>query len=158
MQVKDLGEFGVIELLNTMIVEQRAGPGNASASGFRLLVDTGDDTAAWETGEATELFTTDTMVEGVHFTRKTTPWRDLGWKAVASNISDVASMGGWPTYALITLGLPPDTEVGDLESLYQGMLEVSNQYGLAIVGGMFPPTITPELLGFMRRSYAGPTP
>ena len=82
-----------------------------------------------------ELFTTDTMVEGVHFTRETTPWQDLGWKSVASNISDVASMGGLPTYALVTLGLPSDTQVRDLESLYHGMLAVSNGYGLAIVGG-----------------------
>ena len=70
-------------------------------------MDTGDDTAVWRTGEARELFTTDTMVEGVHFTRETTPWLDLGWKAIASNISDIAAMGGAPAYALITLGCPP---------------------------------------------------
>ena len=135
MQIKDLGEFGVIKLLNRMVVEQRAGPNNGAGLGFRLKVDTGDDTAAWSTGHATELFTTDTMVEGVHFTRQTTPWRDLGWKSMASNISDVASMGGLPMYALVTLGLPPETEIADLEELYRGMLEINNQHGVAIVGG-----------------------
>lgn len=143
MQIKDLGEFGVIDLLTRMVVDQRAGPGNGPRFSFNLTVDNGDDTAAWSPGQGggppgtliNELFTTDTMVEGVHFTRETTPWRDLGWKSVASNISDVASMGGSPTYALVTLGLPSDTQVGDLESLYHGMLEVSNEYGLAIVGG-----------------------
>ncbi len=133
MQVKDLGEFGVIQILNSLVVEQRAGPDNGS--GFRLLVDTGDDTAAWKTGETTELFTTDTVVEGVHFTRATTPWEDLGWKSLASNISDIAAMGGLPMYALITLGLPPETEVDDLRKLYQGMLNISNKYGVSIVGG-----------------------
>jgi len=145
MQIKDLGEFGVIDLLTRMVVDQRSGPRTSSPfSGspfsMNLTVDNGDDTAAWSVGQAAgllvnELFTTNTMVEGVHFTRKTTPWQDLGWKSVASNISDVASMGGLPKYALITLGVPPDTEVSDLESLYQGMLEASNEYDLAIVGG-----------------------
>ena len=135
MQIKDVGEFGVIELLNSMIVRQRSGPDNGSPFSFSLQVDTGDDTAAWRTGEATELFTTDTVVEGVHFTRSTTPWRDLGWKCLASNISDIAAMGGLPLYALITLGLPPETELDDLEQLYQGMLEIGNKYGVAIVGG-----------------------
>ncbi len=139
MEIKDLGEFGVIDLLTRLVVDQRAGPGNGPPFSFNLTVDNGDDTAAWSVGQSAgqgqELFTTDTMVEGVHFTRETTPWQDLGWKSVASNISDVASMGGLPTYALVTLGLPPDTQVRDLESLYKGMMEISNEYGLAIVGG-----------------------
>ncbi len=134
-QIKDLGEFGVIDLLNAMIVEQRSAVNNASAHGFPLLVDTGDDTAAWKTAVATELFTTDTVVEGIHFTRSTTPWADLGWKSLASNISDVAAMGGLPHYALITLGLPPETEVDDIRELYRGMLEISNIYGVSLVGG-----------------------
>ncbi len=134
-QIKDLGEFGVIDLLNKMIVEQRSPVNNASAHGFPLLVDTGDDTAAWKTAEATELFTTDTVVEGTHFTKATTPWADLGWKSLASNISDVAAMGGLPLYALITLGLPSETEVADIKELYRGMLEISNSYGVALVGG-----------------------
>jgi thiamine-monophosphate kinase len=135
MKISELGEFGVIALLNAMIVEQRTGADNASASGFRLVVDTGDDTAAWKTAEATELFTTDTVVEGVHFTRNTTPWSDLGWKSLASNISDIAAMGGLPLYALVTLGLPPETEVEDIRELYQGMLRIANTYGVALVGG-----------------------
>jgi thiamine-monophosphate kinase len=135
MQIKDLGEFGVIDLLNKMVVRERKGPDNGAPFAFRLLVDTGDDTAAWRAGQAAELFTTDTVVEGVHFTRATTPWRDLGWKSIASNVSDIAAMGGLPLYALVTLGLPPDTEVADIQELYQGMLEIGNKYGVAIIGG-----------------------
>jgi len=135
MQIQEMGEFGVIDLLSRMVVQQRDGPNHGEDFSFELLVDIGDDTAAWRTGTATELFTTDTVVEGVHFTRETTPWRDLGWKCIASNISDIAAMGGLPMYALVTLGLPPETEVSDLEQLYQGMLEISNNHGVAIVGG-----------------------
>ncbi len=135
MRIRDLGEFGLIERLNGMVTRGRRGPDNGAAHGFRLLVDTGDDTAAWEAAPATELFTTDTVVEGIHFTRQTTPWPDLGWKSLASNISDIAAMGGLPLYALITLGLPPDTEVADIEDLYRGMLEIGEEYGVAIIGG-----------------------
>ena len=133
MLVKDIGEFGVIERLNRMVVGR--GAGNEAVRAFPLLVDTGDDTAVWQVGEGRELFTTDTMVEGVHFTRETTPWRELGWKAIASNVSDVASMGGLPAYALITLGLPPETAVSDIEEMYRGMLEIGNEYGMGVVGG-----------------------
>ncbi len=135
MKIRELGEFGVIGLLNDMVVRQRGGPDNATPFSFKLQVDTGDDTAAWRSGVATELFTTDTVVEGVHFTRETTPWVDLGWKCIASNVSDIAAMGGLPLYALITLGLPPDTEIEDIQLLYQGMLEICNRYGVSIIGG-----------------------
>ena len=55
MQIKDLGEFGVIDMLNSMVVELRSGPGNGADLGFRLKVDTGDDTAAWQAGAGIEL-------------------------------------------------------------------------------------------------------
>ena len=135
MQINQLGEFGVIDILKRMVIGQRPGCVNAQDLAFNLIVDNGDDTAAWTAGRGQTLFTTDTMVEGVHFTRQTMSWHDLGWKSLASNISDVASMGGLPAYALITLGLPSDTEISDLESLYEGMLEISNEYSMAIVGG-----------------------
>lgn len=135
MLVRDIGEFGLIARLNGMVTGERGGSDNGAAFDFRLLVDTGDDTAAWSAGTATELATTDTVVEGVHFTWETTPWRDLGWKGLAANISDIAAMGGRPLYALITLGLPPDTAVADIEEMYRGMLDIGNRYGSAIVGG-----------------------
>ena len=135
MQIKDMGEFAVIELLKGTVTVQRSGPNHGTDFGYRLLVDNGDDAAAWRTGEATELFTTDTMVEGVHFNRNTTPWNDLGWKSLASNISDIAAMGGLPMYALVTLGLPPETDVDHIKELYAGMMQIGNTYGVAVVGG-----------------------
>ena len=135
MKVKELGEFGVIKLLAEKVAKSKGGGDNAALFDFQLLVDVGDDAAAWRCGHGTGLYTTDTAVEGVHFTRETIPWYDLGWKIMAANVSDVAAMGGLPLYALVTLGLPPDSEMEDLESLYQGMVELGNQYGVAIVGG-----------------------
>ena len=132
MLVSEVGEFGLIEVLAGVIGPDREGAG---ANGFRLTLGIGDDTAAWETSRATELATTDTVVEGVHFTRDTTPWPDLGWKLMAANVSDIAAMGGLPLYSLVTLGLPADTQVEDIRALYEGMLEGARKYDVAIVGG-----------------------
>ncbi len=132
MLVSEIGEFGLIGVLAEMV-----GPNThqAGACGFRLTLGIGDDTAAWQTSQATELATTDTVVDGVHFTRDTTPWPDLGWKLVAANVSDIAAMGGLPLYSLVTLGLPADTRVEDMRSLYEGMLAAAQRYDVAIVGG-----------------------
>lgn len=135
MKVNDLGEFGVIKHLTEIMTSNRLGHKKAGAHGFELVVDAGDDTAAWRCGQGTELYTTDTAVAGVHFTRATTSWFDLGWKIMAANMSDVAAMGGQPLYATVTLGLPPDIEIEELESLYKGMLALGNKHGAAIVGG-----------------------
>ena len=133
MRISELGEFGLIALVQRWT--QAAG--SPTDSPFQLTVDNGDDAAAvtFRRSPVTELYTTDTMVDGIHFTAATTPWRDLGWKAIASNISDVAAMGGLPGLALITLGLPPDTEVSAIEELYAGMTEICREFGAYIVGG-----------------------
>lgn len=75
---------------------------------------------------------------------------------MASNVSDVAAMGGKPTFALITLGLPLETEVKDLEQLYAGMMELGNQFGVGIVGGDIVRSpvvfITVSLTGVMKKA------
>lgn len=135
MMVSELGEFGLIDLLKGMLIEQRLKPEAGSPHDFRLLIDIGDDAAAWRPGGGTELYTTDTMVEGVHFTQQTLCWYDLGWKIIAANASDIAAMGGLPSYALVTLGLPMETEVESVKYLYTGMIELANRHGITIVGG-----------------------
>ncbi len=134
MRISDLGEFGLIELVRQWTQPDQSATDSAP---YRLTVPNGDDAAAltFPAGPLTQLYTTDTMVAGVHFTAETTPWRDLGWKAIASNISDVAAMGGQPEAALVTLGLPPDTPVAAVEQLYAGMMEICRQFGAQIIGG-----------------------
>jgi hypothetical protein len=62
-------------------------------------------------------------------------WADVGWKAMAANISDIAAMGGRPTWALVTGGLPQDFPVENARALYQGLLECAAADGGRIVGG-----------------------
>ena len=132
MKVKDTGELGLIQLLKRMVEEARLSP---EVPGSRLRLGIGDDAAAWDSPPGIPLLTTDTAVQGVHFTPESTPWRDLGWKIMVANLSDIAAMGGAPLYAVVTLGLPAETPVADVEELYQGMLEACGQYPTGIVGG-----------------------
>ena len=135
MKVSELGEFGLINVLNEVVQASTQGMDNPSPLGFELTAGIGDDTAVWHSSGTHGLYTTDTVVEGVHFTRETTPWYDLGWKLMTANVSDIASMGGQCLYALVTLGLPPDTNVDDLRALYEGMASLGNKYGVKIAGG-----------------------
>src|SRR5881398_1334444 len=115
MTLSTVGEFNLIERLTGVL-------GRPDAPG--LLLGIGDDAAAWRPTPGTvTVATADALVEGVHFDLETTSWTDLGWKALAENISDVAAMGCEPRYALVTLGLPGTTDPIDAEALYGGMRE-----------------------------------
>ena len=132
MRVSELGEFGLIRLINDIIHD--TGRTN-TISALQLVIGLGDDTAAWQTEEAIELATTDSMVEGTHFNLEFTGWEELGWKAVAANLSDIAAMGGIPRFALISLAIPGWTESEDVAQLYKGMLRIANRFGVTITGG-----------------------
>ena len=127
MKVSELGEFALIRVLQEMVC--------ASGLPSPMTLGIGDDAAAWHNPDSVELATTDTMVDGVHFLHDTLSWRDLGWKSLAVNISDIAAMGGLPLHALVTLGLKPETEVDDVKAMYDGMLECCREYNCTIAGG-----------------------
>ncbi len=132
MKVSKLGEFGLIDLLAEMVNRTRD---EQTAAWQQLIIGIGDDAAAWQGDASTQLATTDSLIQGVHFPSDMIPWEGLGWRAMAANLSDIAAMGGVPGYALISLALPDDTEVEDVTALYQGMIELAQQFGVAIVGG-----------------------
>ncbi len=132
MKISDIGEFGLIDRLAKMADSTRD---DRQAAWQWLTKGIGDDAAAWQGDDKTQLATIDSMIEGVHFTWDTLSWADLGWKALAVNLSDIAAMGGQPRNALVSLALPGDTELDDVTALYQGMLELASQTGVAIVGG-----------------------
>ena len=75
--------------------------------------------------------TQDALVEGVHFRLDWTSWRDLGWKAAAVNLSDLAASGAEPVGLVVTLGAPPETAADDVLELYAGIAET----GVPVIGG-----------------------
>lgn len=132
MKVSELGEFGLIDLLAEMVYSQQD---SKAPSWQRLVIGIGDDAAAWKSDARIQMATVDSLIENIHFSLDTTPWKELGWKSLAVNLSDIAAMGGLPAYALIALALPGNTEVEDAIAFYQGTAELAGQTGLAIVGG-----------------------
>src|SRR3989442_3612843 len=106
---------------------------SGEAAGVR--VGPGDDAAVVDMGLQSAVLTADMLVEGVHFDRSTISARDLGYKAVAVNVSDVAAMGGSPRYGLVSLGLPRSLDPAWVVDLYGGMLEATTEYAMSIVGG-----------------------
>jgi thiamine-monophosphate kinase len=81
------------------------------------------------------LLTTDTLLEGSHFLLELSDITDIGFKAMAVNLSDIAAMAGRPRFALVALTVPPNLSRKDFLKLYEGMAECARQYEVAIVGG-----------------------
>lgn len=81
------------------------------------------------------LFTTDILIEDIHFTLKDAHAFQIGWKALAAGISDIAAMGGIPKDALVSLGLPRDCSVEMVDEIYRGIDKISRGFGINIVGG-----------------------
>ena len=136
MLVRDLGEFGLIDVLARAVADANdANIARLRERGFRVRLSIGDDAAAIRAPAGLRTLTTDTMVEGVHFTLEHTPWRDLGWKALAVNLSDAAAMGARPVCSLVTLGLRPDLPADGLAEMYDGMMAAHQRYGGALLGG-----------------------
>jgi thiamine-monophosphate kinase len=101
-----------------------------------VVTGAGDDCAVLELGapDTQTLFKTDAVVEGIHFTADTEPER-VGRKALARCLSDIAAMGGTPTAAVVTLGLPRGFDPERVKALYRGLNRLAAQYQVAVVGG-----------------------
>jgi thiamine-monophosphate kinase len=152
MKVSELGEFGLIELLADVINGARD---PEKAVWKKVLVGSGDDTAAWQGDNSIQLATTDSLVQDTHFNLKLTTWEDLGWKALAVNLSDIAAMGGIPTYALVSLALPSELDTECIANLYHGMAVIASIFDVAVVGGNIAASdkvnITVSLMGSLQR-------
>lgn len=128
MKISEIGEFKLIERLQRRMPPPRPG----------LRLSIGDDTAAWQpTAGMVVLATCDSQVEGRHFLRSKAAPYQIGRKSLAVNLSDVAAMGGTPTCALVSLGVPNDLEVEFLDELYRGLLDEAKPFEVSIAGGNF---------------------
>jgi len=126
MLISKLGERGLIERMRRRIRTDSS-----------VLVGSGDDCAVLRFDRKNyQLFTCDMLVEGVDFTRGHNPYL-VGRKAVAVQASDIASCGGIPKHCVVAVGIPPRTTVRVLDSLLEGMLEITRKFKINLVGGDF---------------------
>ena len=124
--VEQLGEFGLIDEIKKW----------APLTLRKGIVGIGDDAAVFQTNRGmNQLLTIDTLVEDVDFIKtKATP-QEIGWKALAVNLSDIAAMGGIPKFAVVSLILPPRTSVEFVKGFYEGIRKLAQKFNVSIVGG-----------------------
>jgi thiamine-monophosphate kinase len=121
-----MGEFGFIRHVRRGCLQRPEG----------VVVGIGDDAAAFKADSgALTLATTDLLIEGVHFLRDATSGEDLGHKALAVNLSDIAAMGGTPREAFVSIAVPADCDLAYLEGLYAGMRALAAEHRVNILGG-----------------------
>jgi thiamine-monophosphate kinase len=106
-----------------------------SGSGPDVLVPVGDDAAVVRGGTGDLVLTTDALVEGTHFDRALSTPRDVGYKAIAVSVSDIAAMAASPRYALCALTFSDDVDAGWAMELFGGMREASDEFACTLVGG-----------------------
>jgi len=105
--------------------------------GSGVVAGIGDDCAIVRPRGSREdlLFTTDMLLENVHFTRETHAPGDIGHKALARGLSDIAAMGGSPRFCLLSLALPAWADDAWVDALFGGLLELAGRTGTALAGG-----------------------
>lgn len=125
--VSQIGERGLIERLTAIC---------GTPKSEQVIIGIGDDTAALKLPDGRILLATcDIQLEDIHFTRSAFSPHQIGRRAIAVNISDIAAMGGVPTLALVSMALPEDYPVGDFDEIFCGMRDMMTEYGGSIIGG-----------------------
>ena len=122
--VADLGEFGLIDRITKKLRPAPAGE-----------VWSGDDAAVLSRPEGDVVVSTDVLVEDVDFSTSWASGADVGWKAVAVNVSDLAAMGAAPWRAVATLSLPPTTTIELVDDVIDGLVASAEHHGVELVGG-----------------------
>ncbi len=148
MKIKYIGEVGLIERIKKKI----------KLNSKEVIVGIGDDSAVLNyDNDNYLLFTTDSLVENVHFSLDHWTPEQIGMKAVVQNVSDIAAMGGLPRFCIISLALPNDIEASFVDSLYNGICKKSKKYKIDIVGGNVTSSkeisIGIALIGFVEKKY-----
>jgi thiamine-monophosphate kinase len=101
-----------------------------------VTVGIGDDCAVLEPSPGHRLLaTTDLLLEDIHFRRRYATPADVGWKSMAVNLSDIASMGGRPRWALVALACAADTTLDEVDAFYAGARALAARHAVTIVGG-----------------------
>ena len=124
-ELSQLGEFGLIHHLTQHFENQQKS----------TLLGVGDDAALIKMGSKIAVWSTDIMLEGVHFDLSYTPLKHLGFKAIATNVSDVCAMNGKATQVLVSVALSNRFSLEAIEELYLGMKIACDKFQVDLVGG-----------------------
>lgn len=102
-----------------------------------IICGIGDDTAVIDILRDNKylLWTKDSLVENIHFNIKDIGFYNIGRKAMAVNLSDIAAMGGTPKFALVSISAPAKISSGDIEDLYKGITDIGIEFDTHVVGG-----------------------
>ena len=122
--IAEIGEFALIAAIEKVL------PGNAG-----VVVGIGDDAAVARAPDGRVVAATDMLIEGRHFRREWSAARDIGAKAAARNLADIAAMGARPTALLVSFAGPGTLEVGWVLDLVAGIAEEASGAGAAVIGG-----------------------
>ena len=117
------GEFGFIDFIK----ERFSCPEG--------IIGIGDDCAVMPCGEGELIYSTDMLMEGVHFLRNAASPEDIGWKSLAVNLSDIAAMGGKPVATFLSIALPKDAQGEWAERFIDGYAHLSHKFGVPLLGG-----------------------
>lgn len=137
MTVAELGEHALLSRIRGRLPRSRPG----------VIIGIGDDAAVVEaTRNEYTVLTTDALVEGVHFTRQWSSPADIGHKALAINLSDLAAMAATPRWVLLSLVLPGAWLAQDVDELVDGLADLARAHGLSVVGGNIARTDGPMVM------------
>lgn len=124
-EISKIGEFGLIERISKSFkIRNRS-----------TLLGIGDDAAMIRSEDNILLLSTDLLIEGIHFDLSYAPLQHLGYKAVAVNVSDIASMNGYPQQVTVSIGLSNRFSVESVDELYKGIKIACDNFNVDLVGG-----------------------
>ena len=123
-----LSEYGEFELIDYLTK-------NNVIKHKSTVLGIGDDAAIIDAQKRFQVVSTDVLVEGVHFDTSYCPLKHIGYKAIASNLSDIAAMNAMPEQVLVSVAAPRSFTVGEMAEIYDGMYACCERYGVDLVGG-----------------------
>ena len=149
MKIEDIGgEFRLIERIKKSV----------NAYSKDVIAGIGDDAAVLKSNKKNYmLLKIDALVENCHSSLKYSKPEQIGMKAIEQNVSDIAAMGGFPKYAVVSLALPDSIDVEFIDGLYKGINKRAGEYGINIVGGNITHSlgiaINVALIGFVEKEF-----
>jgi thiamine-monophosphate kinase len=170
MTLRDIGEFGLIERLQSLLAQIATTHQQPPPSGIipdphaPLRVGIGDDAAVWRPTPGYDLvMTCDAFLEGRHFPALSHPslqsqqrLQHIGHRAAIANLSDLAAMAAIPQFALVSLAIPPHTPLPSIEAIYTGIAHTIYQEQAQIIGGNITSTDGPLTIDITLAGHAKP--